>query len=202
MSTSTAKITRMLTDKVEVATERVISGKGLIASQPIRRGEVVWQPDEGAARRTGAELQLLPPDNTHCQIGVDLFVYVEPAAWCYNHSCDPNTFLEDGRQVAARDIHAGEEVTYDYGIHEIRWSWGFDCSCGSASCRRQVSSRDYLDRRLMARAGVHAPHHARVAAEAAGAAVRVAYRTRRLRRAAGRWLRLMLPAPLRRLLRS
>jgi hypothetical protein len=61
-----------------------------------------------------------------------------------NHSCDPNCEADerDGRIFikALRDIPAGEELNYDYGlIIEERYTKKlkaeYPCWCGAASCR-------------------------------------------------------------------
>jgi SET domain-containing protein len=67
-----------------------------------------------------------------------------------NHSCDPNceTEDEDGRVyvVAIRDIAAGEELTYEYNLHDSDDTEG-DCYCGAAKCRGTMFSADEVERR-------------------------------------------------------
>jgi SET domain-containing protein len=67
-----------------------------------------------------------------------------------NHSCDPNceTEDEDGRiyVVAIRDIAAGEELTYEYNLHDSDDEDG-DCYCGAATCRGTMFSADEVARR-------------------------------------------------------
>lgn len=66
-----------------------------------------------------------------------------------NHSCDPNCESDeiDGRVwiFALRDIHAGEELTYDYCLYD-----GEDespCSCGAKNCRGTLYSEEALEKR-------------------------------------------------------
>jgi hypothetical protein len=83
-----------------------------------------------------------------CMVGDDL--YTIPRACVegthiderqfINHSCEPNSgyaFL-DGvcSTIAIRDIEAGEELTYHYGMLETEASltFGHECMCGSKSC--------------------------------------------------------------------
>jgi uncharacterized protein len=65
-----------------------------------------------------------------------------------NHSCDPNSWLDDEvTLVAKRDIEAGEEITLDQG------TWNFDdqaytdnqepCFCGAANCRHKLTENDW-----------------------------------------------------------
>jgi SET domain-containing protein len=65
------------------------------------------------------------------------------ARWI-NHSCDPNCVAEeaDGRVLiyALRDLHAGEELFFDYGLvidarQTAKLKREYACRCGSAQCR-------------------------------------------------------------------
>jgi SET domain-containing protein len=69
-----------------------------------------------------------------------------------NHSCDPNCDTEDdaGRiwVLARRDIHAGEELTFDYRLEaeddEDDPHGRYACACGVPGCRGtmlEVSAR-------------------------------------------------------------
>jgi len=54
-----------------------------------------------------------------------------------NHSCDPNcdAVLEEERVwiVALREIHEGEEITFNYGF-DLEDYKNYPCSCGSPNC--------------------------------------------------------------------
>ncbi len=67
-----------------------------------------------------------------------------------NHSCDGNceTTEEAGRIfiVAIRDIRAGEELTYEYNLHDSDDEPGI-CYCGAAGCRGTMFSADEVKRR-------------------------------------------------------
>ncbi len=61
-----------------------------------------------------------------------------------NHSCEPNCEADevDGRIFirALRNIHAGEELNYDYGLviderYTAKLKAHYPCWCGSAQCR-------------------------------------------------------------------
>ena len=69
-----------------------------------------------------------------------------------NHSCDPNcqtTEDEDGRVwiFALRDIAAGEELTYDYGLYDGDEDDPSTCICGAKSCRGTLYSEEEIERR-------------------------------------------------------
>lgn len=67
-----------------------------------------------------------------------------------NHSCDPNCETEnlDGRiwVVATRDISPGEELTYEYNLHDSDDD-DADCYCGAPKCRGTMFSEDEVKRR-------------------------------------------------------
>ncbi len=49
-----------------------------------------------------------------------------------NHSCQANTKVKNGCDIAIKNIKKGEEITADYG-KEI--SVSFICRCGHKNCR-------------------------------------------------------------------
>ena len=66
------------------------------------------------------------------------------AARWINHACDPNVEADDaeGRVflIALRDIHPGEELSFDYGlVIDERYTPAlkkrFECRCGAGNCR-------------------------------------------------------------------
>ena len=67
-----------------------------------------------------------------------------------NHSCDPNCETEniDGRiwVIATRDILPGEELTYEYNLHDSDDD-DANCHCGAAQCRGTMFSDDEIKRR-------------------------------------------------------
>lgn len=67
-----------------------------------------------------------------------------------NHSCDPNceSEEEDGRIYISsiRDIAAGEELTYEYNLHDSDDEKG-DCYCGAKACRGTMFSEAEVRRR-------------------------------------------------------
>ena len=71
-----------------------------------------------------------------------------------NHSCSPNCESEegDGRIYisAIRDIAAGEELTYEYNLHDSDDEPG-DCFCGAPNCRGTMFSEAEVRRRKAAR---------------------------------------------------
>ncbi len=76
-----------------------------------------------------------------------------------NHSCDPNCeAIIDGKRIfihAMRDIHPGEELTFDYGF-DIDCFEEHPCLCGRSNCVGYIVSREQwpeLEKRLGRLAG-------------------------------------------------
>ncbi|WP_405070563.1 GNAT family N-acetyltransferase [Kribbella sp. NBC_01510] len=139
--------------------ESPVAGKGLFATQPIAKGEVVGQLS--GRRVNTAELRELlkrPPVDT-ITIGEDEHLVLSndprPVIAYGNHSCDPNMWWIDAVTLEARrDIAVGDEVTSDYGTstgvdYELR------CTCGSPLCRGVITGEDWKQPELQSRYGDH-----------------------------------------------
>jgi len=78
----------------------------------------------------------------------------EGVAAFINHSCDPNCEADEikGRVwiIAARDIQAGEELTYDYNLYDGDLDDPSPCSCGASNCRGSMYSEEELTKRARA----------------------------------------------------
>jgi SET domain-containing protein len=129
-----------------------VHGKGVYALQPIRKGEalleyagelITWKE---ALRRHPHDPS--DPDHTfYFHIDDDHVIDAKVggnSSRFINHGCDPNcTADEDGERVfikAARNIRAGEELLYDYGLiiderYTPKLKKQFECRCGSRKCR-------------------------------------------------------------------
>jgi hypothetical protein len=131
-----------------------MAGRGMFARGRITKGEVVvvW----GGTVFTRAEVQA-GKASKGSTVPIGEGVYLGSPAGTYdrerddvgdfmNHSCDPNTWMEDEvTLVARRHVEAGEELTADYAMWKdeehssVRW----DCNCGSPLCRRRITGRDW-----------------------------------------------------------
>lgn len=83
----------------------------------------------------------------------------EPPAWRFlNHACDPSAYLDGRRLTAARDIAAGDEVTFDYDTTEWDMASPFVCACGAPTCRGTIRGYRHLapaQRQRLRRVGSH-----------------------------------------------
>ena len=142
--------------------ESPIHGKGFFAEQDIEEGDriVVW--GGCYTDRRGAELAREQGLGT-MQWDVDIFSYesdICPELFSINHSCDPNTWMEDAYTLTAmRDIDVGEELTMDYVLllsEDDHPSW--TCRCGSDDCRGRVTCSDWKRADLQKKTMVISPH--------------------------------------------
>jgi hypothetical protein len=115
-------------------------GRGVFASQPLARGEVVLV--FGGPRIPTAEVS----DFTHTiQVGPGHFLGPSREVDDYvNHSCEPNCTVRLARGeaslVALRDLAAGEEITFDYGFPLDNWV-NNPCRCGTPACAGFIVSK-------------------------------------------------------------
>jgi|GEM_PF-881573 len=70
--------------------------------------------------------------------------------WFINHSCDSNAARIGGLvYVAKRNIAANEEITLDYSpLISEHGDWKLQCECGSANCRKMITSKDWQNPEL------------------------------------------------------
>ncbi len=129
-----------------------VHGKGVFAVQDIAEGEVLieytgavigWQ--EAQDRHPHDPLQ--PNHTFYFHVDEDRVIDANfggnSSRWI-NHSCNPNCFADerDGRIfiTALRNIAAGEELNYDYGLmlderYTPQLKAEYACWCGAAQCR-------------------------------------------------------------------
>lgn len=119
------------------------------------------------------------------QIGVDEFYALSGGADDFvNHSCAPNTHIESEAGlfylVASRDIAAGDELYFDYGLTQIAFPFRFNCLCGAASCRGPIGNYDEVPTALMNeyRAKGMVPPHVEAVMDARSPAVALNSRAR------------------------
>lgn len=126
-----------------------IQGRGLFASEPIQKGEIVCIKgghifDRQTLRQVS---EALGP--AEIQIAEDLFIGPldeasrEGSMIFSNHSCDPNIGVQGQIIfVAMRDIKAGEELTHDWATTDDD-TYEMECNCGSQMCRRVLTGQDW-----------------------------------------------------------
>ncbi len=135
-----------------------IQGLGLAAVKSFRKGDIVgiknghifdkkqfkklggFQSDLGRAFLQIADNFFIGPSQPKELKRSNMFV---------NHSCDPNIgFLGNIVSVAMRDIRTGEELTNDYATWVNYPSYELRCNCGSGTCRKVITGRDWRQPKL------------------------------------------------------
>ena len=129
-----------------------VHGRGVFALQDIAEGEVIVEY-AGKVISYEESQRRHPHDPAHpnhtffFQIDgnrvIDGGDGGNSARWI-NHSCDPNCFAEEVEDrifiSALRNISAGEELGYDYGLiieerYTAKLKADYACHCGAADCR-------------------------------------------------------------------
>jgi hypothetical protein len=114
----------------------------LVASQPIKAGEVIVQSREEEIQdhRTWRTLQL--DESRHLRNEFLNFV---------DHSCSPNSLLDVDSLalVAIREISVGDPIRFFYPGSEVELSQAFECHCGSEDCLGYINGGFYLIRTQM-----------------------------------------------------
>ena len=69
----------------------------------------------------------------------------------FNHSCEPNCYIEDFRLLRAlKDIEKEEELTVDYATLIMHDDIILEkCDCGNSSCRGRIYGNDWLTYKLV-----------------------------------------------------
>lgn len=117
-------------------------GRGVYAGRGFRRGDLIL-------KTTG---KVVPHQTEHSiQIGWRAHLEVDAPVRYLNHACEPNAGIRTNSEeypdvVAFRDIRAGEEIRFDYGMTEYRHydrrnpelEFSLECRCGSPACRGRL----------------------------------------------------------------
>jgi SET domain-containing protein len=126
-----------------------IHGKGLFATTPIAKDEIVAV--KGGHIVTRAQWREISDTLGPAEIQIDDDLFIAPvtpeereASMLYsNHSCDANLGMRGEITFAAmRDIAAGEELTHDWATTDDDDS-SVECKCGASTCRETVSGKDW-----------------------------------------------------------
>ncbi len=126
-------------DNPKVVIRKAKVGKGLYATQKIKKGEIIASFD-GKILGWNAEWNYY--QLTHAiQIGKRNWRLSTGLADKINHSCEPNCGVKNLIDIVAmRTIQAGEELTWDYEMTEDNETgWFMRCKCGASVCRKKIS---------------------------------------------------------------
>jgi hypothetical protein len=125
----------------DIFVQKTEKGKGVFASRHFRKGETVV---------VGRRVEILPERTTRSlQMDVDLHIELDEPGVLINHSCSPNTGVQNNQFgaynfVALVDIPAGTEITWDYETTEYISIAISQCLCGSSECRSKILGFKFL----------------------------------------------------------
>lgn len=116
-----------------------IHGKGVFAARDFKKGETVIDWKTCSTQLTKQEVEILPRAQKRyvSRLGQRKYVLFRSPGKFVNHSCNPNTRAIRGRDVARRDIKAGEEITADYIAEEVP-ILKMECNCSSKLCKKTI----------------------------------------------------------------
>ncbi|MBI5470217.1 SET domain-containing protein [Candidatus Kaiserbacteria bacterium] len=120
-------------EEVEIK-DSAIEGRGVFATRDFHIGETVFVWDTSHEVNENA-VKTLPAEDARylTRHNGKYFLMPEPMRYM-NHSCEANTRPENGKDVATREIKAGEEITSDYRPQLLKGE-RLVCSCGTLSCQ-------------------------------------------------------------------
>lgn len=114
-----------------------IEGKGVFAARDFKKGEVVIDWSNAKRLSEGEAKQVPREEQKYLAFCSGKWVLEQAPARFVNHSCEPNTFVKDFRDIALRDIKEGEEITSDYSQTPTP-NMDMRCNCGSKKCRGRI----------------------------------------------------------------
>lgn len=124
----------MKSDDVVVKNSK-IDRKGIFAVRNFKKGEAVTKWDSTDIISPEEYGALTDDIKEHVSnLGNDKYLIIKPPERFINHSCNPNTSVDNAKDVALRDIKKGEEITSDYSTDSIG-KYSFKCNCGSKNCK-------------------------------------------------------------------
>lgn len=117
-------------------------GKGVFARQDLKKGQVVV---------VGKPTAILPQRTVHSfQIDWNTHAELEEPAGMINHSCSPNTGIQNNEFggynfISLKDIQKDQEITWNYGTTEYdSLIWQSQCICGAKECKGRIRGFRYL----------------------------------------------------------
>jgi SET domain-containing protein len=129
-----------------------IHAAGCYTSRPIRKGVRICEYDGPRLSKKEADRRYEGRCVTYLfACGEKEVIDGFGTAMFLNHCCDPNCETEqdeDGRVYicSIRNISAGEELTYEYNLHDSDDDHQ-DCYCGASNCRGTMFSEQEVKRR-------------------------------------------------------
>lgn len=123
----------MKTDYVLVK-ESKIEGKGVFAIRNFKKGEIVLYWDTKQILEKDIIDTLSEADKKYITVINGHYTKMQEPEKFVNHSCEPNTYVDNFCDVALQNISEGEEITSDY-TNSLPDGIVIECNCGRIYCR-------------------------------------------------------------------
>lgn len=122
-----------------VSRDTNLYGKGMYATKDIKKGEVIHILD-GKKMSIRDFIESVNSDKENIddplQVGLRTYINLDEISRTFNHSCNPNAGIRKRSELfAIKDIHEGDQITYDYSSTIAPTEWGMKCKCGERNCR-------------------------------------------------------------------
>lgn len=133
---ATARLRAWSSPKIELRAAEI--GRGVFAREAVAAGEVLIALAHVFVGAAGRHTIQIDAERHQAGTGeIDDFL---------NHHCQPSAYLDAERLcfVAARDIAAGEEITFNYLTSEWDMAEAFECRCGGERCLSKIRGFRWL----------------------------------------------------------
>lgn len=137
----------MIHPSTEIKHVSDVIGYGIFAKKFIPKGTIVYVKD---SLEIEVDDEQYAKHSKPMQDVIEKYSYIDERgirilSWdlgkYVNHNCNRNTISTGyGFEIAIRDIQAGEEITDEYGIFNLDFS--FPCGCGATNCRGHIHPED------------------------------------------------------------
>ncbi len=128
----------MLNDSKVIVKNSEIQGRGVYATEDIKKGGTVLQIDDSHIVTDPSTLTEEQNEYDCDYLANGKVILMQEPEKFINHSCGPTTYVKTLNGIryvlAMRDIKEGEEITYDYSINGYN-DGTFECHCRSSICR-------------------------------------------------------------------
>lgn len=118
-----------------------IHSKGIFANRDFKKGETILKHTFKTLNKK--EFDRLPKEEKHF-VGINNRKYLLflPLSRYVNHSCDPNTKINNDSDIAIKDIKKGEEITTYYRDEDITFK--MKCNCGNKNYKKFINQSSLL----------------------------------------------------------
>ena len=120
--------------------ESKIEGKGVFAARGFKKGEIVIKWDISHQLSPEEAKEISKNEKKYLAHVNDKIIVQQPPAKYVNHSCNPNTHVENFSDIAIRNIKKGEEITSDYSS-DLGPNETMRCNCESKNCKRTITGK-------------------------------------------------------------